>query len=91
MIADTSWISDRRRLLKTGTLMGLAAVTGSLAGGAERANSESYTGVKVPDQKMPDRALGFMLPHEQFDVAQLVEFGVAAEEAGFGWLTPHRR
>ena len=86
MIADTSWISDRRRLLKAGTLMGLAAVTGSLAGGAERANAESYTGVKVPDQKMPDRALGFMLPHEQFDVAQLVEFGVAAEEAGFDFV-----
>ena len=67
MIADTSWIADRRRLLKAGTLMGLAAVTGSLAGGGERANVESYTGLKVPDQTIPNRALGFMLPHEQFD------------------------
>jgi hypothetical protein len=58
VIADTSWISDRRRLLKAGTLMGLAAVTGSLAGGAERVNAESYTGVKVLDQKMPNQGAG---------------------------------
>jgi hypothetical protein len=84
--ADTSWISDRRRLLKTGTLMGLAAVTGSLAVGGVRVNAESHTDLKVPDDRMPDRAIGFMLPHEQFDVAELVEFGVAAEEAGFDFV-----
>ena len=86
MAADTSWISDRRRLLKTGTLMGLAAVTGSLAVGGVRVNAESHTDLNVPDERMPDRAIGFMLPHEQFDVAQLVEFGVAAEEAGFDFV-----
>jgi alkanesulfonate monooxygenase SsuD/methylene tetrahydromethanopterin reductase-like flavin-dependent oxidoreductase (luciferase family) len=30
--------------------------------------------------------VGFMLAHEQFSVGELVELGVAAEEAGFDLL-----
>ena len=56
--SDTSWISDRRRLLKTGTLMGLAAVTGSLAVGGVRVNAESHRDLKVPDERMPDSGDG---------------------------------
>ena len=32
------------------------------------------------------KMIGFMLPHEQFPVQKLVEFGVAAERAGFDLL-----
>ena len=32
------------------------------------------------------RMMGFMLPHEQFPVTELVEFGIAAEKAGFDLL-----
>jgi hypothetical protein len=36
---------------------------------------------------MPKRVLGFMLPHERFDVAQLGESGVATEDAGFDFVS----
>ncbi len=53
---------------KTGTLIEVAAVAGSLAGGSDLAHSGSrgYSRVteKIPDM-LPSRALGFMLPHEQ--------------------------
>jgi TAT-translocated FGD2 family F420-dependent dehydrogenase len=78
-------MSDRRRLLKSGTLVGLAAMSGALSSGKDfvSANSES---IKVPNEASSSRSIGFMLPHEQFDVAQLVELGVAAENAGFDFV-----
>jgi F420-dependent hydroxymycolic acid dehydrogenase len=33
-----------------------------------------------------NKMVGFMLAHEQFPVAQLIEFGIAAEQAGFDLL-----
>jgi F420-dependent hydroxymycolic acid dehydrogenase len=35
--------------------------------------------------------IGFVLPHEQFPASELIEFGVAAEEAGFDmvWCSDH--
>ncbi len=80
MNLPASCLSDRRTLLKSGTLAGLAAVTGTFAHGAGETSERS---TEVPEERLPKRALGFMLPHEQFDVGQLVEFGVAAENAGF--------
>ncbi len=77
-------MSDRRSLLKSGSLLGLAAATGVFG---TRLRGESPAGkLRVSEGKMSNRALGFMLPHEQFDVAQLVEFGVAAENAGFDFV-----
>jgi F420-dependent hydroxymycolic acid dehydrogenase len=76
-------MSDRRRLLKSGSLIGLAAVTGAFS---KRLNSDAAESDAMPNENWPKRAIGFMLPHEQFDVAQLVEFGVAAEQAGFDFV-----
>ena len=47
----------------------------------DAAESSSY-----PQQELPKRSLGFMLAHEQFRLPELVEFGVAAERAGFDFL-----
>src|ERR1700743_945799 len=80
---QASCMSDRRMLLKSGTLMGLAAVTGTLSGGVGPAGEKSRD---VSQEGVPKRSLGFMLPHEQFDVGQLVEFGIAAEKAGFDFV-----
>jgi G6PDH family F420-dependent oxidoreductase len=79
-------MADRRTLLKSGTLMGLAAVTGGFSGGVAKGSEESSEDLRGPGKGMPERALGFMLPHEQFDVRQLVDFGVAAENAGFDFV-----
>jgi TAT-translocated FGD2 family F420-dependent dehydrogenase len=79
-------MADRRTLLKSGTLMGLAAVTGAFSSGFAKAGEESREALRGPGKRMPNRALGFMLPHEQFDVRQLVDFGVAAENAGFDFV-----
>jgi len=76
-------MSDRRTLLKAGTLMGMAALSSgfsSPSGGAPQKLGD------VTSEDWPKRALGFMLPHEQFDVSRLVEMGVAAEQAGFDFV-----
>jgi len=76
-------MSDRRILLKSGTLAGLAAVAGALPlHGTDAAPKPLDTS----NEGWSKRALGFMLPHEQFDVAKLVEFGIAAESAGFDFV-----
>jgi F420-dependent hydroxymycolic acid dehydrogenase len=79
-----SSMCDRRVLLKSGTLMGLAAVTGSFSG--QRANTRAQTD-DVANDGLPRRALGLTLAHEQFDVAKLVELGIAAEQAGFDFVS----
>jgi len=40
----------------------------------------------TPTTPFHKRMVGFMLPHEQFPVPQLLEFAIAAEEAGFDLL-----
>lgn len=82
MNSIASHIPDRRQLLKSGTLLGLAAVVG-MSGHTESTAAKSSL---LPKEGIPSRALGFMLPHEQFDVRQLVELGVSAENAGFDFV-----
>jgi TAT-translocated FGD2 family F420-dependent dehydrogenase len=54
----------------------------SSVGGPVPAKSRSRsTAVKTPN--FSSRMLGFMLPHEQFPVPDLVDLGVLAEQAGF--------
>ncbi len=57
---------------------------------SSQANSPSYAGEQSSTtpapQKFQQRMIGFMLPHEQFPVPELVELGVAAERAGFDLL-----
>src|SRR5205823_6584857 len=79
---------DRRTLLKsTGIFLGTSALAGgasSLSVGMDTSSSRSPgNGAKgTLDRQM----IGFMLPHEQFPVQQLLEFAVTAESAGFDLL-----
>jgi len=77
---------DRRLILKSAaTLIGVSALEG-------RGFSQSFaTSTGTQNQSLPPKSLrqpliGFMLPHEQFTVPELVELGVAAERAGFDLL-----
>jgi TAT-translocated FGD2 family F420-dependent dehydrogenase len=74
---------DRRFLLKSaGAFLGISGI---------------FKGVRMtsPRQSLPrqqpatfgsKRTLGFMLAHEQFTAPQLIEFGTAAEQAGFDFV-----
>ena len=84
MNSQAAQISDRRALLKSGTLAGLAAIAGGFSAPKAAAAREA---LDLSNEGWSRRALGFTLPHEQFDVAKLVEFGRAAEEAGFDFVS----
>lgn len=77
---------DRRSLLKTaaGALVGASALTfharNAVAEQSNPGNESNNSG------QLRKRMMGFMLPHEQFPVPQLVELGAAAEAAGFDLL-----
>jgi TAT-translocated FGD2 family F420-dependent dehydrogenase len=74
---------DRRMLLKSaGVFMGASAL-GGLAGRLPQAGASHTSNGGAALRK---RMMGFMLPHEQFPVPQLVELGEAAERAGFDLL-----
>jgi TAT-translocated FGD2 family F420-dependent dehydrogenase len=73
---------DRRSLLKSaGAFLGLSSIFEGFA-------------MNIPDQSQSratatsgsKNTLGFMLAHEQFTMPQLVEFGAAAEQAGFDFV-----
>ncbi len=76
---------ERRRVLKSvGALIGASAMANplsGLAGSAPQSHSQ-----KPRTEGLGKRLIGFMLPHEQFPVPQLVELGAAAEQAGFDLL-----
>src|ERR1700721_105216 len=86
-----SGLSDptRRTLLKSaGMLAGASALASSIPVGAANMSAESTTpseprGATPPINKP---MVGFMLAHEQFPVPELVQLGVAAEQAGFDLL-----
>jgi F420-dependent hydroxymycolic acid dehydrogenase len=91
---------NRRNLLKSAaSLAGISAVSNifasnsalaqsdnpSTAGSSKQMNEKSRPGsLNTPD--FTSRMIGFMLPHEQFPVPELVQLGVAAEQAGFDLL-----
>ena len=79
-------LSPRRALLKSAALlMGAAALPGSLRASSSSPAPQSHSG-NSDSNPMRKGMMGFMLPHEQFTAAQLVELGVAAENAGFDLL-----
>ena len=81
----------RRTLLKSaGVLVGASALASSMPVRASNMSSESTptsegggTSAAIPINKP---MVGFMLAHEQFPVPELVQLGVAAEQAGFDLL-----
>ncbi|MGZ4789095.1 MAG: TIGR03557 family F420-dependent LLM class oxidoreductase, partial [Terriglobales bacterium] len=74
----------RRTMLKSAAVLGASALTGGMptmsfgqsGGGSAQQNTRG----------LRKGMFAFMLGHEQFTVPQLVEFGVAAEDAGFDML-----
>jgi alkanesulfonate monooxygenase SsuD/methylene tetrahydromethanopterin reductase-like flavin-dependent oxidoreductase (luciferase family) len=73
---------NRRTLLKSaGTLVGASTLAENLT-----FSQESSGGKRVNNSSFNTKMMGFMLPHEQFPVSKLVEYGVAAERAGFDLL-----
>jgi F420-dependent hydroxymycolic acid dehydrogenase len=83
--------NDRRSILKSLALVGLSGLGAGRTEGSvsERAITPLSANQGSPSQSTPDfttKMMGFMLPHEQFPVTQLLEFGEAAEKAGFDLL-----
>ena len=83
-------LPDRRAWVKSAVLTAASAMALS-----SKARSEATTLVSLgssnqaSDKSTPtfrNKMVGFMLAHEQFPVAQLIEFGIAAEQAGFDLL-----
>src|SRR5437868_791225 len=77
---------DRRLMLKsTATLMGVSALGMNLQTSSAQTKSRPGSSENsVASLRTP--TMGFMLPHEQFTVPQLLELGETAEQAGFGLL-----
>src|ERR1700730_533547 len=74
---------DRRFLLKSaGAFLGMSGIIKSVP----MKSSEQTPSSKPYRTYGSKHMLGFMLPHEQFTPAQLIEFGVAAEQAGFDFV-----
>ena len=73
----------RRFLLKSaGLVLGAASISKATTMKVTEQSSSNRTNVSP----LKKGALGFMLGHEQFTVSQLVEFGAAAERAGFDFV-----
>ena len=88
---------DRRKFVKlaAGSALAVSAVARSAKGNAQEsgsassasrpeAGSSSKQSTATPPITSP--MIGFMLAHEQFPVPELVQLGVAAEQAGFDLL-----
>jgi F420-dependent hydroxymycolic acid dehydrogenase len=79
----------RRTLLKSaGLLIGSSALASAIPVMASNISAQSITtsGLQGSTPPITTPMVGFMLAHEQFPVPELVELGVAAEQAGFGLL-----
>lgn len=80
----------RRTLLKSASLLAGASALAAAAIPALASNMSTQStpgsGPQAATPPIDKRMVGFMLAHEQFPVTELVELGVAAEQAGFDLL-----
>jgi F420-dependent hydroxymycolic acid dehydrogenase len=79
----------RRALLKSaGLLVGSSALASSIPAMGSNMSTEANptSGPQRATPPITRPMVGFMLAHEQFPVPELVELGVAAEQAGFDLL-----
>lgn len=93
-----SWRPDRRALMKAvgslAALVGLERVATAMSAGLsihpDVTNQLDFTLMRHTQRSVAsswlNRQIGFQLAHEQFPVPELVELGVAAENAGFDLL-----
>jgi TAT-translocated FGD2 family F420-dependent dehydrogenase len=80
----------RRAWVKSAVLIAASAMALSSRARTE-ATSRAASGLSDQHSDKPtpafgNKMVGFMLAHEQFSVAQLIELGIAAEDAGFDLL-----
>jgi TAT-translocated FGD2 family F420-dependent dehydrogenase len=76
---------NRRLILKSAaTLLGASALEGG--GFPTFGTTASAQAHSSPPKSFRHPMIGFMLPHEQFAVPELLELGIAAERAGFDLL-----
>lgn len=79
----------RRNMLKTSgvllgaSLLGRTAIAGTAAADVSLQGSANESSDTPP---FSSRMIGYMLAHEQFTVPELVDFGIACEQAGFDLL-----
>jgi hypothetical protein len=83
-------LPGRRAWVKSAVLTVAAAMTLSSRGRSEVAGGTARDASNQPSDKATpafgNKMVGFMLAHEQFTVPQLIELGIAAEQAGFDLL-----
>jgi TAT-translocated FGD2 family F420-dependent dehydrogenase len=82
--SDSAWTFDRRTLLKSASL---AMLGSSLPSGGGMNASTSSAQAASNTHRLRKGMVGFQLAYEQFPVDQLVELGVAVDQAGFDILT----
>jgi len=83
-------LPDRRAWVKSAVMTAASAMALSSRARSQAADRTSPAATDQPmDKRTPafgKKMMGFMLAHEQFPVPQLVELGIAAEQAGFDLL-----
>ena len=83
-------LPGRRAWVKSAVLTAASAIALSSRAASEATNRTSPEASNQPSDKptpaFGNKIVGFMLAHEQFPVAQLIELGIAAEQAGFDLL-----
>src|SRR5947209_20597778 len=73
---------DRRFLLKSaGAFVGYSSILKNIP-----MTPNEQQSARSPQNLRTRNSIGFMLAHEQFSMPQLVEFGAAAEQAGFDFV-----
>jgi F420-dependent hydroxymycolic acid dehydrogenase len=78
---------NRRRILKSACATALLSASGGPSSGGTSSHADPQPhGDRGGAKDLSRNLLGFMLPHEQFKVTELIELGVAAENAGFDLL-----
>lgn len=83
-------LPGRRALVKSAVLTAASAMAlSSRAHSQETSRTSRESSNQQSDKPTPafgNKMVGYMLAHEQFPVTQLVELGIAAEQAGFDLL-----
>jgi hypothetical protein len=87
---DELRLLGRRAWMKSAVLTAASTIALSSRAHSEATNRTSrQTSSGQADKATPafgNKMVGFMLAHEQFPVAHLIELGIAAEQAGFDLL-----
>jgi F420-dependent hydroxymycolic acid dehydrogenase len=87
LFSRRSWLKSAASIAAVMSIDGILA--SAIDGVSNAPTKEKSNTVKIQDSipaSWLDRQVGFQLAHEQFTVPELVEFGIAADQAGFDLL-----